>query len=910
MRNFVYCVLFLVLSLWLIGCMNEPKSSKHPNLPPVTYFWLFPDSTLSPGISKERIRWWGEDGDGTVVGYLFASGKFLTASKQLPQPDTIAWTWTTKTDTFLAFPLLKQRDTFDLAIKAVDNTFHPLWPDSVHPSIRLSPFPYWDVDTNGRFNAGDIELPLLTGAMDPKGAVQPMPIVNQPPTVVFAQDPNDPTVQMQQPDTTFTVATFSWVGTDPDGDQTIKQYEFVLNDTSKTARWDTVPSGINLITLVVPRVRSDSGQTVATADVYSGTFYARRHIGSLPGMRLNNFNKFFLRARDIADSSSTVISMPDTTVTPGKKWFVKSPKGRLLIVGDYTNSSSSAGAVRAFYGNLFSRVSGGGFVNYDFIDIARGLTADDRSSYKGKVGKLVPPFIDPAFVLTLHLFDVVFWYSDQFPSLAVGQFPLFEYTHDLAHRGKVIFTTMFAMNIDPRGALKDFAPIDSVSSVLLPSSGRAYPALGDNNLNRYSWVYPDSSDASDIYPPLQAYSTVIGGNPYAAYVRPVYKRADARYIYRIQDDTLSQFPRYSYLLTLNEILSVSAVNNQAWACNSGGEIFHTTDRGQSWVLQSSGTSNSINAIQFLDANNGWAVGQKTSILQTNDGGATWNYQSLHNDATDFNGEFFTSVDAGVIVGTNGAVVRTTDGGASWSPSIGVTSQDLNAVFFLDQNRGIAVGDTGTVVMTRDGGVSWQASQTGVINNLNSVWMLDTSNIIAVGQYTSANNVKTNCIRTTDGGRTWHSFTVGNAEWRSIHFTDRNNGWVCGAGLVGSGGCPSCNLYRTADGGLTWGSPVVSHVTQNLDRILFTSASEGWAAGGSLTTVPTYGTGPGGGVILHTEDGGSTWEIVPHGNINIGVIDGEKRFVLLGLPLHYLCGDPTATTALQFLEHVLHHEFGF
>ena len=34
---------------------------------------------------------------------------------------------------------------------------------------------------------------------------------------------------MQQPDTTFTAASFAWVGSDPDGDQTIASYEIALN---------------------------------------------------------------------------------------------------------------------------------------------------------------------------------------------------------------------------------------------------------------------------------------------------------------------------------------------------------------------------------------------------------------------------------------------------------------------------------------------------------------------------------------------------------------------------------------------------------------------------------------------------------------------------------------------------------
>src|SRR5512137_1146070 len=117
----IHIVVGLIV-LAAVGCKDNSQDISRPNRPPRTFFWLFPDSTIREGNSKQRIRWWGEDPDGIVKGYLFASGKFANGASVAQLPDTLEWRWTTKNDTFLAFPLLVRRDTFGVAISAVDNS--------------------------------------------------------------------------------------------------------------------------------------------------------------------------------------------------------------------------------------------------------------------------------------------------------------------------------------------------------------------------------------------------------------------------------------------------------------------------------------------------------------------------------------------------------------------------------------------------------------------------------------------------------------------------------------------------------------------------------------------------------------------------------------------------------------------
>jgi photosystem II stability/assembly factor-like uncharacterized protein len=57
-----------------------------------------------------------------------------------------------------------------------------------------------------------------------------------------------------------------------------------------------------------------------------------------------------------------------------------------------------------------------------------------------------------------------------------------------------------------------------------------------------------------------------------------------------------------------------------------GTILRTVDGGATWTLQSSGTTNWLFGVSFVDANTGTAVGDFGTILRTMNGGATWTTQ--------------------------------------------------------------------------------------------------------------------------------------------------------------------------------------------------------------------------------------------------------------------------------------------
>jgi hypothetical protein len=521
-KTAVVSTIILLLALAALSCKEKIADSPLANKTPKSFLWLYPDTsaTLHEGVSRQHLHWWGEDPDGNVRGYLFA---FVpNSASRIPSPDNLQYSWVVKTDSVVQFPLDTLFRYFTVFVRAVDNTFPGL--DSSY-TIVLDPYPFVDKNRNGLFDAGDWQIPSIAGALDPQGAVLALPIRNTPPHIAFLPNPNNGQ-GLRQPDFTYTVATFGFKGTDDDGDNTLQSYSIALNDSSAGASWLTIPVRDTIITLVLPRGRSDSANAgdVRPADVYGGSnFLNRRYLGQLQGMRLDANNVFYVKSRDVAGESSPALSMPSA----GLQWFVKKPRGKLLLISDYTRNDGVA-ALAAYRAALAA--ADPQFATVDTLNIASGL--DGVSKSNGVLSTMVPPFIDPALIRTFLLYDYVCWYTDEYPSLAIAQLTLFRY---LQNGGKVLFSTTFSNAIDPRGALRDFAPIDSIASVDL-AGVHPLPSAGDNRVPGGYILFADSSDPGNIYPQLAL------NNPPSAHVifmRDVYKRSDARVIYRLQADQRS-----------------------------------------------------------------------------------------------------------------------------------------------------------------------------------------------------------------------------------------------------------------------------------------------------------------------------------------------------------------------------------
>lgn len=183
----------------------EKESNPLENEPPETYLFLFvvqdsSDTTSNHGIdttaSKQILHWWGDDGDGQVIGYYY----------QWNYQSEPVWT-TSEYDTFYV-PIRKTYDNFTFKVWAMDD-------DSL---------------------------------MDPTPAVQTFPVFNSFPEIAFKIRSNPP-APSGNPDViahTFPTRTFMWDVNDPDGAETVVKIYYALDDTTV---WNELPGTERSLTL-------------------------------------------------------------------------------------------------------------------------------------------------------------------------------------------------------------------------------------------------------------------------------------------------------------------------------------------------------------------------------------------------------------------------------------------------------------------------------------------------------------------------------------------------------------------------------------------------------------------------------------------------------------------------------------
>ncbi len=330
------------------------------------------------------------------------------------------------------------------------------------------------------------------------------------------------------------------------------------------------------------------------------------------------------------------------------------------------------------------------------------------------------------------------------------------------------------------------------------------------------------------------------------------------------------------------------------AVNWKGSVWHTEDGGESWQQQGLPENASLmNRIKFLDAQEGWAVGQKymgedehQEIIQagvvyhTADGGKTW--EELYSPELNiiFTAVEWTDKSNGWVAGfpgnsgiEGGCVFHTRDGGKTWerqSPPCDVFAP-LWDMQFADANRGYVVGfdyasPNQPIYRTMDGGETWEEvlmDQREIFNSpgIYSLSIVD-DQVILVGDndYLARSDrpwEKTDCADNT----CLFTPTYLNPHFifHDVFFPDDKNGWAVGSKNYSPGMWGQVILH-TADGGGTWSEqyempPLPSSSSNDrLESVAFVDPLNGWAVGTynyQMTSPKNF--------ILHTADGGKTWE---------------------------------------------------
>ncbi len=291
-----------------------------------------------------------------------------------------------------------------------------------------------------------------------------------------------------------------------------------------------------------------------------------------------------------------------------------------------------------------------------------------------------------------------------------------------------------------------------------------------------------------------------------------------------------------------------------WVVGSAGAIYATTDGGDTWVRQTSGTARKLTKVCFLDALRGWATGgwqdgSSYLVLHTTNGGTNWVNQSF--GTTAYSCEDICFIDAlnGWVCGYDNAITphihHTKNGGVSWERQTVPTSGNGNvsSIDFASPTEGWAttsslyMSPAGPILHTTNGGDTWTIQgYTGLHYN----YAVDVRDALhaAIASVQILSPASEKVFVTTDGGETWVPHTPPVLAYTyGVQYVDTSL-WICS---------DYGQVVRSHDEGLTWDFEYRAALWRSLT---WSDDQHGWLAAGSSVGIDGY--------CLRSDDGGWSW----------------------------------------------------
>jgi photosystem II stability/assembly factor-like uncharacterized protein len=318
------------------------------------------------------------------------------------------------------------------------------------------------------------------------------------------------------------------------------------------------------------------------------------------------------------------------------------------------------------------------------------------------------------------------------------------------------------------------------------------------------------------------------------------------------------------------ILSRPGVNNSIIKLSQNNIlIFNTdsflksTDGGVSWGLPQVLPYSIKGGVKFVDSLYGWAMegGNGTGILRTTNGGNNWQ-KVVPQNVFNVNAISFIDRNNGVGVGNSGLLLRTSNGGVNWSVTTNSNLGQCLGVCMINSNKGFAYSnEVDSIFKTTNGGITWKHIFLATSHIVDQMMFLDDLNGYCISKYS-------NIFKTTDGGETWinYSLPYTGTNYDGLFFINVDRGFAYDRGG---------KIYMTTNGASSWTlvrpGPNLStfNHSNSIYDIYFKDINTGWTLGNA-------------GRVLQTTNGGINWfkKLEPPANIVSVFFKGETTGFIL------------------------------
>jgi photosystem II stability/assembly factor-like uncharacterized protein len=297
-----------------------------------------------------------------------------------------------------------------------------------------------------------------------------------------------------------------------------------------------------------------------------------------------------------------------------------------------------------------------------------------------------------------------------------------------------------------------------------------------------------------------------------------------------------------------------------WYCNGQGKLYHTTDAGDTWTLQTEMPGTFFRCLAFLNETTGFignigpgyfpGVTDTTALYKTTDAGKTLTPVTINGDPVTglcaLEVVKVPFINAGVLdhkalivgggrVGSPAVFIKSTDLGQTFSATSldGIAAMILD-VHFFDETHGIiaAASDANVelsnalILLTDDAGKTWKPVYRST-RPFELTWKISfptrTTGFVTIQSYNPDTAASERFIaKTTDGGKTWAELPLVNdhkVRTFGVAFANENLGWV---GATPGG-------YETRDGGATWTPAPLGNATNKIRIIRENPADKHFSA---------------------------------------------------------------------------------